>query len=903
MSAWLKQSNLSFLVSRLPEYVVDPIRFKSFIDASRLLVPGPHIASFHPWQGHAGCAIVITGYGFSEQRAQNVVEIGGRPAYVLDADANRLVVLCDANVATGPVRVTVDGLMANGPRNFELLAWPAPSTGEDGPPYSFSGRSLRGGPLAGGAAPGDVPPTGVARVLVVPSYPTDMIPADLAATRQAIVDTFGNVRTYYDQVSYQTLDVQVDVIDFVPLLNDAAYYHRPNGTAGYPNIDNAVLDQLMAEAAQGAVDAGNNLDNYVLMAVLVYLPGLSVRAWGGWSATNFAYNDGAGVNINIVTANPVALIAARHDADWGRAAHEFGHALVDGGLVLGEDVYASDLVDASQATVQDFELMGNHDSHPLFSGFFMHQLGYYSAANIVELQWDRNPFSAEYDLVAHGLAQDAQANRYHLIRIKVSDGLAYVVEVRQRPPDGSAQVFDANIPLPMGTTRTGGVVVTKAITGELNTNQQTRLITLLHDPRVQLQDDVATDPLRALTITVVDDQVAADPLVCRVRVEWAQQIADTPGGDFDLRIDPWNANYETPDIWIDRLPYGTYDFTDPGGNPTGNGDEPRPLEINHYHARVHNDGSVDANNVRLTFYAINPPGVGDNGNWAPLGTQVIPLVATDGSAERSVNWIPVVGEHTCLKAVAEMQLGEVAGANNSAQENVFTFQPAASVADPVVLSVAIRNPLKRRALVRVHLDGVPVGYRVYFPHRWVYLDALGERRLDLVVIPLWDIRELKIRDANVRLFGSVDRGYSERLDMTGVPGSWMTPIGGLTARVMPKHHGTVRIEEDRKNHVVDRVAVVGQVTPNIANQQLRVDMTAPNGSVQSRIAKTDGLGRFGAIFGIKLDNRAKRRAERPVYDYGEQVRDRDVVVFEVQAHVFNASQIAPMSSNIVRVYR
>ena len=40
------------------------------------------------------------------------------------------------------------------------------------------------------------------------------------------------------------------------------------------------------------------------------------------------------------------MILPRHDANWGRAAHEFGHNLVDGGLVLGEDVYASDLVDA-----------------------------------------------------------------------------------------------------------------------------------------------------------------------------------------------------------------------------------------------------------------------------------------------------------------------------------------------------------------------------------------------------------------------------------------------------------------------------------------------------------------------------------------------------------------------------
>lgn len=85
--------------------------------------------------------------------------------------------------------------------------------------------------------------------------------------------------------------------------------------------------------------------------------GLSVRAWGGSSQSNFAYDDGAGVSIDITTSQPLGQIWLGHDADWGRAAHEFGHNLVDGGLALGEDVYSSDLIDPTEATVQNFELM------------------------------------------------------------------------------------------------------------------------------------------------------------------------------------------------------------------------------------------------------------------------------------------------------------------------------------------------------------------------------------------------------------------------------------------------------------------------------------------------------------------------------------------------------------------
>ena len=74
-----------------------------------------------------------------------------------------------------------------------------------------------------------------------------------------------------------------------------------------------------------------------------------------------------------------------------------------------------------------------------------------------------------------------------------------------------------NIPLPLGDTPDGGVVVTKVITGELNNYQETRLVTLLQEQtRVMVTGDEAVDPLRTLVIRVVNDNVEARPRVCRV---------------------------------------------------------------------------------------------------------------------------------------------------------------------------------------------------------------------------------------------------------------------------------------------------------------------------------------------------------------------------------------------------
>ena len=884
--AGLPEFLLKYTSLKLADHAVDRYKLGRFLDLYAFPPSGPAIADFQPWQGYAGTLMVIVGSGFSEERQDNHVEVAGKPARVIAAETNRLTVITHQQTRTGAVKVTVAGNSATGPRDFEIVAWPKPSAGDDGPPYSYAGAGAGDAPSAG-----TVPPTGTARILVVLCNPTDKVPPNAVTAHQAVVDSFAQVTTFYDQASYGQLDVQVDVTDFVALLNDAAYYHRPNGAVGYPNIDQAVLPQLTAECAQGAVSQGFDLNNYAVMVTSVYMPGLSVRAWGGWSQGNFAYDDGAGVSINITTTKALGMIAQRHDANWGRTAHEFGHNLVDGGLVLGEDVYSSDLVDGTEATAQNFEMMGNHDSHPLFSGFFMHQLGWYDPANIIDLVWDRNPFSHEYDLVAHGLTQDASGSRYHLVRIKVSEGLYYFVEVRQRPDPAAApvQVFDENIPLPLGSTPNGGVIVTKAITGVLNNNHQTRLITLLQEQtRVMVTGEEAVDPLRTLRIVVVDDAIQARPRVCRVRIEWAQVIADTPGSDFDLRIEPWGAGYETVDIWVDRNPFGTFDSTDASGNPTGNGDAPRPLEINRFEARIRNDGTAGATNVKVTHYAIQPPGVGDNGAWSPLSTYTLAAIPAGGSVVGRVNWVPLLGEHTCLKVAISPQLGEASTGNNSAQENIFTFQPAASsVPEPVVMTVAVRNPLKERSLVMISLQGVPRGYYVYFPHRWLWLDGLGERKLDLIVAPIVDIKELRYRTADVRLFGRVPRTYSKKLEITGYPGSWMAPIGGITASVTPKHRSDIKLE-DRVQQEKDRAKVSGAVKPAVKEQPIRVDMTRPDGSVATVAARTDDRGRFHAVFHLTRTQK------------GAKDRDsKEASVFAFQAHIINAPELAPADSNIV----
>ena len=212
------------------------------------------------------------------------------------------------------------------------------------------------------------------------------------------------------------------------------------------------------------------------------------------------------------------------------------------------------LIDSSAATAQLFEMMGKHDTHPIFTGYHLEKLGYYGSTNIKTLQWDRNPFSEEIKVIAHGLTEDTVGDRFHIVKVQVSDALSYYVEARQRPGT-TVQIFDDQIPVGAAANQ-GGIIITRVIADEMHNNQQTRFITLMHDNQVQLAGATVEDPARALKITVVDDNVQTRPLVCKVRIEWAQTVVDDPNGAFDLKVEPWDGDYQTPDIWVDRDPIG-----------------------------------------------------------------------------------------------------------------------------------------------------------------------------------------------------------------------------------------------------------------------------------------------------------------------------------------------------------
>ncbi len=110
--------------------------------------------------------------------------------------------------------------------------------------------------------------------------------------------------------------------------------------------------------------------------------------------------------------------------------------------------------------------------------------------------------------------------------------------------------------------------------------------------------------------------------------------------------------------------------------------------------------------------------------------------------------------------------------------------------------------------------------------------------------------------------------------------------GGILASVTPKHRSEVKLDDQASPEDEDRVRVTGCYA-QVKDQQLRVDMTHPDGLVTVAATKTDKNGRFSAVF--DLVQKGKKRG----------ARQNEKATYRFQAHIINAAQLAPADSNVV----
>ena len=849
-----------------------------------------------------GTFVTVEGRGFGDRYDEVTVHVGGREALLLSVTPTMIRFrvphgageLRPLRITVGTSSVEIDDLLRHAPAPDEGVV------GQIGPPAAFTGTAALTGPAPVGL---DQP------ILVIFCSPSDRAPTDggltAAQERQRQINTFESlVNPAFRQMSYNTADFAFDYTEWLELPDsDDDYFWRPADiTAAQDVIDNLPVDateeeiaeaeaalgvaqdrqrlmqrsnELYHDALDAANDAGFDLTDYAGIMLCVATDHLRGQASGRWTAVTDSDGD------TISLGGETYLWVISYNAHWGRRVHELAHATASGDLYGDTGVVA---------TAAPWDMMGNHNGMPLFSGHnIVDRLDWYTDvedvaspadSNVVRLNWTDTPeHDRFYQVRAHGPAQDNQGEVYHDIRLQIFPGLTYHVEVRQEPAavpvgltstadsladlgpasaaaaaDPNQPLFDTHLDFP-GTppTHRGGVIVTKVVDDSGPLNQQLRKVTLL-SPRLMQVGDEVVDAARRLTIRV-QSLVESRPLTFLVRVRWQDAATADPNGLFNLRIRPWDASYQTNDIWVDSEAngFGTFEtaLEAATGNPLGNGDRPWVNHWNRIQARIGNFGIVDASDVQATFYVNSPPAIGDRGTWVPLAVETVPAIAAGTSAVVQANWFPVRGEHTCIKVEIESQLGETEVKDNGAQENVSVFNTdGASPHEPIVLDVRLQNPLTSWAKLELAARGLPPGWELATENKWVWLPPLGEKKVELALFtdlgrdrPLID-NGSKPDDIRPDVTCFVEAGeYRWYGDGPNVDGraEHLASVGGVQLRAHARRRALLRIAVDPH---IGGFTAIGAVVPARADRRVTVELTRPGGRATVRTAQTGPNGEF-----------------------------------------------------------
>lgn len=602
-------------------------------------------------------------------------------------------------------------------------------------------------------------------------------------------------------------------------------------------------DRLMIDAFQAAQGAGFNLDGFIGLVVIVNGPFLRGQSW-----TANRFSDG-GTTLALNETKGIYYVAT--GADWGRVAHETGHWL---GMW---DIYTEAHSNGTYTvgTAAPWCLAGNSGGGPLWCA---HQIqekmaAYRSATpnrNVVVRTWSPTAPALDetFDIVAHDAGEDADANRIHILKLVVSSGLSYYVEVRQKP---TGLIFDQAIPVT--NVDDGIVVVTRVMDGTSISNTLERPIMLFGAIDVGEQ---AVDAARRLVIHV--DQILQNrPLVYRVRVTWNQPIVGDPNGQFDLAITPWTREYwETIDLWVDspRNNANVYENHEPGDSskPIRNGDRPWLDHDNQIYARIRNTGPMDVNDVYVTFYANRPPAIGDNGDWATIETKLIsllpgrdPAVPNSGEVIVPCDWKPDVDEHTCLKVAILPRTGEINVENNSAQENIVAFDSAGgSSHQPVLLETQVRSPFTIWRRVDSIIDSLPPGWHAVVNHQWVWTAPRGAQPLEVV---MWtdlnapyDFTPPYMREGQKEEWEVPTRAFIRIEGWTTFDHRYV-PIGGILADITANRAVDIEFGVDVGD---DRIFANGCLAPPVADVPITVEVTDAGGRQRYLYATTDQRGCF-----------------------------------------------------------
>lgn len=562
------------------------------------------------------------------------------------------------------------------------------------------------------------------RVLVVCVKWQDESTTRMATAQDWVNLLNGGVNTLFQRATYNLTSFKFETPSAGP-------------AGGWYDLGYATKDYDFTKVAQDAVnliDPNVDFSQYKRVLVITNWKGFGGQGGGPWNWTvqeGVEFNeliDGATVGRRAMTMSIVnewdGVGGEGYDQGAAVIAHELGHQ-------LGLPTHYADLKfypNLVRDVITPWDLMG-------LSPTMNHFLG-----------WAKN----ERKWIPTGTP------RVHDVPIPTTVDVTDVVTLKpQEVSTGGVQIIRVPLTNPGAGPFAGYVVENRKKTnGDENLPGEGVLITRVDEnPNIILKCFVQDNPAapgdnnqsalqvgqffrdagRGITIRV--DGKSGDDYVVKV------ERLTPPRAKTDPMIIPWGAPpWESADIWIDseKNGWGAYRYTDGAGGPAGNGDDAWVKHDNRVYVRIRNIGPGAATNVRVQLFVNDPPGLGDAGpNWNYLGTVVFPALSAGGVAQDFILWNPQVDKHTCIKAVIEDDPNELLTTNNTAQENVDTFETSASSPfKPVTLAMNVFNPFRDQTVpVRFHVRDVPRGWMYEVKPRQLVLGPGGTGRVALTIFP------------------------------------------------------------------------------------------------------------------------------------------------------------------------
>lgn len=638
------------------------------------------------------------------------------------------------------------------------------------------------------------------------------------------------------------------------------------------NVGNeAQLNALVTSELGGA-------DSYLVLFIdsMTGIPGKRAGAGGG--PYNIRIPGGGGyIYENQVDA---ALQIGTGAQPWETWAHELGHNL---GMW---DVYSKTWHDAGFDRTYDYlriwSMMDNHRGENHADGWHKYKAGWLPAASVVNIG---KPAAAatevekftlvplEYPASDYSGVGTGEYPERQLARIELSPEHWLLVENRQPGASYSQKLPDDNTgrqPAASGADE-GGILITDTVDPGSDFHYRSA-VTVLNPHGTPpapsggwvlaagIEDGDNFDPLTSfpaydgIEVRVVGTAPgpAGKPEALRVEVERG------PGDHLDLRIRPWHSPdvYGTHDIWIDWPGDGEEDYS--GQNPPlGNGDDthwhPDGSVTNKIRVRVHNEGTILAEDVVIRAFINTPMGMGDKGDFVPLPDSAPQDIAAGSFTDFAFDWNPKEKGHTCVRAeilTHASALGELDLSNNAAQENVNKFHPTSgSPYEPVTFEYTVNNDFPIPIEVEFRASGLPPGMDLELERDWVELAPDEEKTLR---------GRLYVDEAMIPPVPPQKRRCNYRFNIHAFirTEDHMLPFGGITVQTVPTKASELKFRG--ASHGQDNNAKpVAQITGRLlgdwpANQQIdAVVVSNVDGVTYSGSGTTDGTGVFTlAVKGI-----------------------------------------------------